>query len=168
MSRRNGCGPAVLAHALVELGFAEPAPDLAARVYDAAPPDTPFALLGTTPWGLARRADGLGMRARQTGRTTRMQLRAACASGVAAVCVNLRPLGARLPAAHWAVVRAADDEGVDLDLLVDVGARRRRYRWDVFERAWSIPLPGYWRCLVALRPAETPRRRAAAEDARRF
>lgn len=147
MADRNPCGPYALAAALTRLGR----PCAPSAAYAAHPPDTPFALLGTTPWGLAASARLAGLRAERAWSVRPEPERLARGEGVAIVCVDLRPLGARWPAAHWALVDAADDEGVALSSLASVGAFARRYPWATFLRAWRLrwaPHPAYWHASV--------------------
>lgn len=122
---RNSCAQRALARVL-----GEPAGD----VYRRHPPDTPFALLGTTPWGLARmaRAEGLVV-ARVKGEAA---LRAALgAGGHVIVLVDHRRLGGRF-GYHWALAREADG-----GLLVE----GRVVPWPAFRRAWRSWMPGAYR-----------------------
>lgn len=132
---RNGCAQRALAEVL-----GEPA----AEVYRRRPPDTPFALLGTTPWGLARmaRAEGL-LVARVKGEAA---LRDALRSeGHVVVLLDHRRLGGRL-GYHWAVAREAGG-GLRLD--------GRVVPWPAFRRAWRSWMPGAYRetALRLWRPA---------------
>ena len=122
---RNSCAQRALAAVLGE------SPRL---VYARHPPDTPFALLGTTPWGLERmaRAEGLHARRMKGERALREALRD---EGHVVVLFDHRRLGGRV-GYHWALAREAEG-----GLLVD----GRVVAWPAFLRAWRSWMPGAYR-----------------------
>lgn len=123
---RNGCAQRALASVL-----GVPARDVHARH----PPDTPFALLGTTPWGFERMARAEGLDARRI--RGEAALRAAFQEGGdVIVLVDVRRLlGAGL-GYHWALARPVPG-GLALDARVA--------SWPAFRRAWRSWMPGAYR-----------------------
>ena len=122
---RNSCAQRALAQVL----GARPE-----AVYRRHPPDTPFALLGTTPWGLARmaRKEGLRVAAVRGEAALRRALRE---DGHVVVLFDHRRLDGRF-GYHWAVAREAGG-----GLLVD----GRVVPWPAFLRAWRSWMPGAYR-----------------------
>lgn len=122
---RNSCAQRALAQVL-----GVPARDVYARD----PPDTPFAMLGTTPWGLERMARAEGLDARRV--KGEAQLREALrAGGHVVVLFDHRRLGGRL-GYHWAVAREVEG-GLRID--------GRVVAWPAFLRAWRSWAPGAYR-----------------------
>lgn len=150
----NDCAQRAAAAVLApRLGVPERA--LRERLRREHPPDTPLALLGTTPWGLERLLRAQGAEVERRAGATRAWLEAALARGPVLACVDLRPLGHRWPMLHWVVVRGADAEGVTVDGLVRAPWPREgaRVPWGAFLRAWACrwaPLPAYRRAALAL------------------
>lgn len=145
---RNGCGPRAAA-AILRHWHIEATP---LTVYSANPPDTPFALLGTTPRGLARTLEAYGMHAtRHEGdddAEARAWLQGALRHGPVALCVDLRPLGCRLPLLHWVVARHADGDAVRCTHLTRTRWKQAQadVPWDALMAAWRcrwVPLAQY-------------------------
>jgi hypothetical protein len=147
---RNGCAQAALAWLLDFWQL--PRPPLA-ELYRAHPPDTPLRLMGTSPPALARMAAarGLRVRARSGGdaHAARAWLAAELAAGrPAALLLDLRHLGRRLPGGHWVVALAADEREVHVTNLV----RTPRHAGPVADLPWEALLPA-WRCRAAVLPS---------------
>ncbi|GEM_PF-4360560 len=142
---RNGCAQAALATLLHHHGR-----PVDVRALDRAhPPDTPFRLLGTTPWGLLRAARALGLDARYVWghRDVARLARHLAESGPAIVLLDV---GRRAPMMHWAVAHAAGPEGVSLASLPGDAY----WPWPRFLRAWrGVPLPGYRHGALLARPS---------------
>lgn len=129
-----------------------PGPDLQA-LYDAAPPDTPFRLLGTSPRAVERLAGSVGLAADRrsggTGEQAAAWLRARLAAGdLVILLLDLRHLGRALPGGHYVVAYAADDEGVHVTNMV----RTSRHPGPHAHVPWRELLPA-WRCRAALLPS---------------
>lgn len=135
MTGRNHCAQAALAAALTRFGQPTSTDAIDARF----PPDTPFRLAGTTPWGLRRFARRLGLRATlRWGRPDPIRP-TLDAGGLVILLVDLRPLGHPRFAMHYTLAHHADDEGVALH-----NAPRDHVDWDTLLSAWKgAPLPGY-------------------------
>lgn len=129
---RNGCAQRALASLLGRD---------ARSLYDAHPPDTPFALLGTTPWGFERmaRAAGAGV-ARVRGEAA---LRDALARGPVVLLLDARRLGGPF-GYHYAVARGLDERGVRMTHLA-TGPPSRVVPWAELRRAWRSWMPGAYR-----------------------
>lgn len=97
------------------------------QVHREHPPDTPFALLGTTPWRLARAARAYG----RSGEIAWSLRPRALPPAPFAALVDVRHWGRRLPAAHWALVLSHDGETVR---CAEEGAMPRSR----FLRAWRV------------------------------
>lgn len=136
---RNACAQRALAEAL----------GLDARDVNAQhPPDTPFALLGTTPWRVLRAARALGASTRVVRSDD--ALVAALREGPALVLLDNARLGGRI-GYHWAVARASGPDGVEMTALA-AGPAARIVPWPEFRAAWRSWAPGPYRGMaIALR-----------------
>lgn len=149
---RNGCAQAAVATLVAHHGL--PAPSVA-EVYRRFPPDTPFAVLGTSPARLAAACNAFGLPARATafrnGAAARESLARRLDEGKAvAVLLDLRHLGRRWPGGHYVVAYAHDEQGVHVTNMVRTprfGAPRAHLPWADFERAWACRLAPWrsWR-----------------------
>lgn len=130
MAGRNHCGQAALAWLT-----GQPLDEVDARC----PPDTPFRLAGTTPWGLARHASTLGLQAKLRWGRPHDLAPTLDAGGAVLLLVNLRPLGHPRFAMHWCVAHAREGDEVRLAL-----APRERVDAATLHAAWrGAPVPGY-------------------------
>ena len=160
----NGCGQAAVA-CLLDFWGRLPFPTATAvrDLYACHPPNTPGALLGSTPGHVERLCEGYGLATRRfsgdaDGR--RRQLEAALLGGrPAIVLLDLGTLGGSFLTAHYAVAYAANGAGVRLTNMASTSfgeGLKQSVPWPDFLRAWRcwyLPLPG-WRFFgLDVRPA---------------
>ena len=150
---RNGCAQAAVAWLLTFLRRSPypPGADLVAEIYRRYPPNTPFALFGTTPGRLERICHAYGLRtARWSGAGARERLEAELAAGrPVVVLLDLARLGGGI-GFHYAVACSYNETGVTCANMLPTrrfSGEAQALPWSELMLAWKCRLPaGRFKC----------------------
>lgn len=159
---RNGCAQAAVAWLLERWGRMPEGTgaDPVMAVYRRFPPDTPFALLGTTPWGLeeiCRRCGLITERWSGQAKASRARLEESLSSGCPTiVLLDTHRLGNGW-GLHYVVATSCDSEGVRCTNMLPSrlgDLSEQHLPWDAFLHAWATwaPLPSLRYVGITARP----------------
>lgn len=146
---KNGCGQAAVAFLLDITGKSPYTPDVAVReIYRRHPPDTPGALLGTTPGHLENTCRAYGMTTyrycnNESGAQSRLRQTTAL-NRPTAVLLDIGRLGGQW-GFHYPVVHGYDDHNVYLTNMVPTKFGqdpRQIIPWGDYMYAWWCWIPG--------------------------